>query len=512
MAAHLGALIEIQSSSQVSSPAAVLRRNEEDAKTATSSNHELAELQPSGSITQRPGAYVSSPATTKTSQPLDIEMLSATPGTPLDELELDAPVPPQHIASEVVASLTSPRMNKWRFMCACVMFLSNGMSDSAPGALIPYIEDDFHIGYAIVSLVFVANALGFIIAAPMTHWLESRFGRARAAMFCQVPLIAGYVIIVCKPPFPVVVFSFFLLGLGIAPNLALNNVFLANLANATELLGTVHGFYGVGGTLAPLIATTLVSHGVHWTYFYLINSTLAVVNLFLAGWAFRGYEKDMPVQPLLAELQRTGGSHQEAEQQSVKRNMIWKALKSKVTLLGALFIFAYQGAEVAISGWIVSFLINYRNGAPAHVGYVSSGFWAGVTVGRFVLSYPARRLGEKLAVFILVAGSIIFQIMCWVIPNIIGDAVAVAIVGLFLGPIIPCATVILNRLLPRDILTTSLGFASAMGSSGGAIAPFVTGMLAQTLGTVVLHPVCLVLYGVMIIAWYYLPRTSRREE
>ena len=51
------------------------------------------------------------------------------------------------------------------------------------------------------------------------------------------------------------------------------------------------------------------------------------------------------------------------------------ALKNRVTIFGALFIFAYQGAEVAISGWFISFLINYRGGDPARVGYVTAGFW-----------------------------------------------------------------------------------------------------------------------------------------
>ena len=274
------------------------------------------------------------------------------------------------------------------------MFLSNGMSDSAPGALIPYMEQDFHIGYAIVSLIFITNALGFILAAPLTQWLEHRLGRSRTVMVCQVPLFAGYLIMVCKAPFPAVVFSFFLIGLGIAVNLALNNVFIANLTNATELMGIIHGFYGVGGTVAPLIATALASNGAHWTFFYFINLALTAFNLVLAGWDFKGYEMDMPVQALAAQ-------HRDVEGLAKRKNLIWKAVKTKATLCGALFIFAYQGAEVSISGWIVSFLINYRNGDPAHVGYVSAGFWAGITVGRFVLSYPARRLGERLAVFSL---------------------------------------------------------------------------------------------------------------
>jgi fucose permease len=146
------------------------------------------------------------------------------------------------------------------------------------------------------------------------------------------------------------------------------------------------------------------------------------------------------------------------------------------------------------------------------VGNVTSGFWGGITVGRFVLTHFAHKIGEKTAVIGLVVGAAAFQLLVWLVPNIIGDAVAEAIVGLFLGPVYPCATAVFSRLLPRNIQITSLGFVGSMGSSGGAIAPFFTGLLAQKVGTVVLHPICLGLFVVMEITWFMLPKTTKHRE
>ena len=67
-------------------------------------------------------------------------------------------------------------------------------------------------------------------------------------------------------------------------------------------------------------------------------------------------------------------------------------------------------------------MIDYRNGDPAHVGYVTSGFWAGITLGRFLLTHIAKRVGEKLFASVLVVGSIVFQLLAWLIPSIIGDS------------------------------------------------------------------------------------------
>lgn len=72
--------------------------------------------------------------------------------------------------------------------------------------------------------------------------------------------------------------SFFLLGFGLTLQLALNNVFCANLANATTALSFLHGTYGIGGIMGPLIATALASHGDRWSFYYALTIALAVLT------------------------------------------------------------------------------------------------------------------------------------------------------------------------------------------------------------------------------------------
>jgi fucose permease len=94
---------------------------------------------------------------------------------------------------------------------------------------------------------------------------------------------------------------------------------------------------------------------------------LACFALAFAGWAFWDYEE---------HTVETTSEHAETRTEAVTTMQdLERALKNRVTIIGALFVFAYQGAEVAISGWMISFLINYRDGDPASVGYVTAGFW-----------------------------------------------------------------------------------------------------------------------------------------
>ena len=440
-----------------------------------------------------------------------------TPATP-NELESNPPSPtiPSNTRRPSVSaaeSLKSPQGNLYRFINSCTISLVLGLNDSAPGALLPYIEDYYSISYGTVSLIFVANAIGFVSAAPVTHFIQTKLGRAGILLLSQTLVVAAYVLIVARPPFAAVVVSFFLSGLGAAWALSVNNVFIANMTNGTTLLGIFHGCYGVGGILGPLLATALVGSGRNWTTFYFVTLGLAALNAVCAFWTSRGYEKSLSASSSQLHITTTS-SPQNLGRKSRLRALL-RALHNRTTLLGAAFIFAYQGAEVSISGWILSFLLTTRphpaSQSPS-LGYVTSGFWGGITLGRFVLSPLAQRLGTRAAVVALVVGAALLQLAVWFVPAIVGEAVAVALVGLLLGPVYAFAIARFSRLLQGEQLVTSLAFVSAMGSSGGAVAPFVTGVVSQRVGTWVVNPVAVGLFAVMVGVWLLLPGVEKRRE
>jgi hypothetical protein len=116
----------------------------------------------------------------------------------------------------------------------------------------------------------------------------------------------------------------------------------------------------------------LVSRGVIWSRFYFIILGLRVISFCLSGWAFWTFEKDAAEQQPLIERQPD-----ELELERVATDKVQQlkdSLRNRATLAGALFIFAYQGAEVSTSGWVISFLITYRGGDPSKVGYVTGMF------------------------------------------------------------------------------------------------------------------------------------------
>lgn len=67
------------------------------------------------------------------------------------------------------------------------------------------MEAHYHNSHTIMSLVFVGNAIGFIAAAPLVTWVLNKLGRAKTLIYAELFLIAAYIILVCTPPFPLVI-------------------------------------------------------------------------------------------------------------------------------------------------------------------------------------------------------------------------------------------------------------------------------------------------------------------
>ena len=55
------------------------------------------------------------------------------------------------------------------------------------------------------------------------------------------------------------------------------------------------------------------------------------------------------------------------------------------------------------------------------------------------------------------------ELIVWLVPSLIGNGVAVSIVGMLLGPIYPIVMNESSRILPRWLLTRSIGWIAGFG-------------------------------------------------
>lgn len=274
------------------------------------------------------------------------------------------------------------------------------------------------------------------------------------------------------------------------------------MPNANELLGILHGAYGLGATIAPLVATAMVAKaGLRWWTFFYIMIGLSGCQIVVSTLAFRNatgavYRRKLNYETTAAAA--AGGSGQ-------ARVTTRTVLKGPIPWLVALFLFGYVGAEVSLGGWIVTFMLRVRHAEAFLAGLTVTLFWLGLTIGRVVLGFITGRIGEKLAITIYLLFSVVLELLYWLVPNFIAAVIFVVLLGFFLGPLFPAVVVVATRLLPKEEHVSAIGFAAAFGGGGAAVFPFAVGAIAQQRGVQVLQPFVLAMFAFIFIVWVTLP-------
>ncbi|KAK8052652.1 hypothetical protein PG996_011953 [Apiospora saccharicola] len=411
------------------------------------------------------------------------------------------PSSPPPTATEVQQRWNYPKSNVPKIAACFWSFVVMGANDAAYGALIHYIEQYYNLTYTIVSLIFLSPFVGYTASALLNNVLHGTVGQRGVAGIASGCHMLAYIIVNRhSPPYPVMVVAFMIAGFGNGLADAAWNAWVGNLDRANEMLGFLHGFYGLGAVLSPLIATNMVANAkLPWYTFYYIMIGLAGLEIFTSVAGFW----TSTAAAYHASIARQHGDA-EGPRGSLREALVTRP-SARVTWLCALFLLGYVGIEVALGGWIVVFMIQVRQGAEFASGMTAMGFWLGITVGRVVLGFVTPRLGEKLAISIYLPIVMGLELLFWLVPQFIVSAVAVGLQGFFLGPLFPAAIVAMSKLLPRHLHVGAIGFAAAFGGSGAAVLPFAVGAIAQAKGVQVLQPIILALLGVILLLWFGLP-------
>ncbi|UKZ80384.1 hypothetical protein TrVFT333_008143 [Trichoderma virens FT-333] len=183
-----------------------------------------------------------------------------------------------------------------------------------------------------------------------------------------------------------------------------------------------------------------------------------------------------------------------------------KILKNRVTLTLSAFMVLYAGSEVTIGGWLLTFMMSVRNGSPTASSLATSGYWVGLTAGRFGLGWITGHVGEKVMVTVYLLSAIGLEIGFWLGKEFAVSAVMAALIGVSTGMIMPSGIRVMTKLLPPEKHLVSVGFATAFAVSGSSVFPFAVGALAEAYGVQVLQPVALALFGSQLALWLFISR------
>lgn len=374
------------------------------------------------------------------------------------------------------------------------MFLAD-WNDGTTGPLIPRMQTVYDVNYTILSLIFVLACTGFLTGAFANILLTSKLGFGKLMVLGSLFQVIAYTLQAPALPFPVFVIAYMVNGVGLALQDAQANGYVACYKhNPESKMGLLHAVYGAGALCSPLVATQF-AYLPRWSFHYLVSLGLAVLNTIFLWAVFKLRTQD----ECLAEIGESSGERGVSQHSPLRQ-----ILSLKNVHLLASFILVYVGVEFTLGGWIVTYVIQLRGGGE-NAGYISSGFFAGLTVGRLALLWVNKLVGERRVLFLYALFAIGLEVVVWRVPSLIGGGVAVSLVGVLLGPMYPIVMNHSSRILPPWLLSGCIGWIAGFGQAGTAVFPFITGAMANSVGISSLQPMLVAMMGLMMVLWAIVP-------
>ncbi|MEU8175180.1 MFS transporter [Microbispora hainanensis] len=369
-----------------------------------------------------------------------------------------------------------------------VTFVLVGLSSGVGGVLLPAQIDDYGLDKATIGTQFFAFSAGFMLSGSTAGPLIHRLGiRASLILGGGTFALAGLLTAV-RPPFLAFLVIQIVAGYGTGIFESVLNAYLTDLPGATTLLNRLHAFFGVGALLGPLLATWILTF-LPWTAVWLV---LALVCLPL----LIGFYLTLPA--------REAPPPATAEEHAERSGLLATASRQPAVLLGAVFLAVYVGLEISVGNWGFSFLVDEHGQSGLLAGYTVSGYWLGLTLGRFLISPIATRLGMTATgmTFLCLAGVTLSTTLAWLVPGAVMASVSFVLLGFWLGPIFPTTMAVAPRLTVARLVPTAIGLINGVSVIGGAVFPWLAGAIAQGIGAWTLPPFAVALALLQLVIWW----------
>lgn len=443
---------------------------------------------------------------------------------------------------------------KLQIATSLLLFIVFGINDQTTGAMMPTLQERYNISSAGVSNIFLFQLGGYAFASLINEYIHRKVGVRGVITFSSLTFAIFYGLMLMEPPN---FFLYLIYGLPIGLSIGLVDctcsvVFGTLTVNKNVWMGFLHGTYGVASMATPPLAAHYAESD-HWNRYFLLPFLGSILGLILSFPAFKyddqyKYDYECSQDDLEHSSSSTSIGTTITENKSDNNNSEFQIdsqfdnntstlhtsnnlsglalLKNPIVLLHATYLFFFLGAELATGAFLLSFLLEK---CPNRVGmsYISSSYWAGITVGRFLLGHITDRYFEnvykatKFYIKVTLIGYLIFCIISMISPNdptnssspyFITFFLVTFISGIFVGPLFPNGSIVALQLLPKKYHVGGLGIAVAGGGIGCAFLPYMVGIITNFTGLWLYPFLSALMMIVVAISWNLYPKYIQGHE
>ena len=337
------------------------------------------------------------------------------------------------------------------------IFLCSGAMSTLLGAMLPAMQAEYSMSYALRGYVLSSHQIGNFFAVFLSGFIPYAIGRKKSTLILGSLIVLGLLLMTAtgNPFILIVAFAFTGMGRGTLSNIT-NVVVSENTGNKAAGLNILHASFAIGAFISPFVA--VFATAIEWR---------------IAAWIFAFL--------MLTALIFVGGSTlSNTPMKKEKTSSEIPFQKSFSFWLNTFIMFFYLAGEASLTGWLVTYFNDTGLMSTSLSQSMQSFLWVMILLGRLCCASLSSKMDKS--VLILAMGAM--MTLCFVLM-ISAQSTALVVVGLlglgfFMSGIYPTTLSTMDS--HYNSSTVATGTCIATATVGGILMPIIIGEVAEVSG------------------------------
>lgn len=344
-----------------------------------------------------------------------------------------------------------------------IAFIALGLPDQLLGVAWPTMRIDFGKNLDAAGIVTFAVTIFSALAGFLNGYVAKKIPVSKILAVSVLLTAIGSFGYALAPNWLTFLSFVIPMGLGAGSvDSSLNNYVALNYSS--RHMSWLHGFWGIGSTIGPLIMTFAFVKNLTWRGGYIIVGILLLL---------------MSVLFMFKQFGFSNPTVQSSEEVTVEQKTV--NMVTLNTFLSAAFFFFYTATEGGIGLWIYSVMTEERNFDPVLAGTLVAVYWGSLTFGRFLVGFITKKCCDKTIILTsLLIALVSMLLLC--IPVHLTTIIGLMALGAGLSGIYPCTMNETHKRYEIEKAKILMGHQVGSACLGFAIMTPFLGIIIQRIG------------------------------
>lgn len=331
-----------------------------------------------------------------------------------------------------------------------------GMIASLAGTIVPQLSTRLGLTPEQIGSVFLAQAVGMIIASISAGPLVDSRGKKTGVILALAVIVAALLMLPASSSHGLILAAMVALGVGNGTLVTSLNAIASDIdpKRRATVLAFVKCFYGLGGFATPFLGASLMKGNTIALCYVIV--ALTVTTLALMAW--------------IAIPPPSGA-------RGFRLSQVGAVASSPLLYLFSLTVFLYVSCEVGTFNWMAKHLIAQGMAEASALRVVALGFSVGLIVGRLAFAGMLLRIRAITATLAGAAGMAVTTYAILQVHGALATGILAFLAALSMAPIFPATLAMTGDQFPR-MTASAMGVVITSGWLGLAISSRLIGAIA----------------------------------